>query len=102
MTHLMPINWDRHLDDDLTPADYRAKREREQRVAEKTKEILDSIEDIESLLTENPHTIAMYMRPVMGENYLDYVQELRTCIRGLAAEVADDEVGDWRAFRERD
>ena len=100
MTHLMPINWDRHLDDDLTPADYRAIAEREKRVMERTQEILESISDIESLLTENPHTIATYMRPVMGENYLDYVQELRACIRGLAAEMADNEVADWREFRE--
>ena len=98
--HLMPINWDRHLDDELTPADYRAIAQREKRGLERTQEILESISNIESLLTENPHTIATYMRPVMGENYMDFVPELRAYIRGLAEKIADNEVADWMAFRE--
>lgn len=98
--HLMPINFDRHLDDPLTDRDYRAIAARERRVRERTEEILKSVSDIESLLTENPHTIAMSLRPMMGENYLDYVDEIRAYIRGLAEKQADLEVQPWEEFRE--
>lgn len=97
--HLMPINLDRHLDDPLTDRDYRAIAKREEKVRERTKEILGSISEIESLLRENPHTVAKFLRPVMGEDYWDYVPELRAYIRGLAADVAELETPIWEEFR---
>lgn len=43
--------------------------------------------------------LAMHLRPIMRENYLDYVPEIRAYIRGLAADMADFETPPWEEFR---
>lgn len=93
------MNLDHHLSDNLTERDYRAKRDRERKVEERAKEIMASVDEITYLLSENPSNLASFIRPLLGENYLDFMPEFRAYMRGLAVEMADDEVQPWEDFR---
>lgn len=92
------MNLDHHLSDNLTERDYRAKQERERKVEERVKAILSSVDEIADMLSDSPRAAAVYVRPVMGEDHLDYVDEFRNYMRGLAWKMADDEVQPWEEF----
>ena len=99
MTHLS----DSHLDDPRSNRELRseeaARELRDAAVLKRKREILNSTSDIDYLFSEYPTTIASFVRPMMGENYMDYVPEFRACMQRLAEIVADQDTMSIDAFK---